>query len=169
MGIFDAAVDILSGIGDVAVKVAPIIQDFRNQELSRDLAKLRARQPQIFQLPRQPSQFPGQFAQTTLPQGFGGSFMAAPFVTQAGLLDPLERRLPDVPGVDLGPQGSARLFSPFLPTMAGARAQTFIAVNPISQALTWFKPAGRPILWSGDLSACKRVKRVAARARRSSR
>lgn len=57
--------------------------------------------------------------------------------------------------------------SPFRPTMAGARAQPFMMCNPVTGALTWFKPAGRPILFSGDLSACKRVEKVARRARRA--
>lgn len=79
----------------------------------------------------------------------------------------------DLPFIDIVGQGGggtlARLTSPFVPTMAGARAQPFIANNPVTGALTWFKPAGRPILWSGDLTACKRVAKIASRARRSTR
>jgi hypothetical protein len=79
----------------------------------------------------------------------------------------------DVPGLDIVRQGGAgqlaKLTSPFVPTMAGARAQPFIASNPVTGATTWFKPAGRPILWSGDLTACKRVGKIAARARRAKR
>jgi hypothetical protein len=54
----------------------------------------------------------------------------------------------------------------FRPTMAGARAQFFRTQNPATGQDTWFRPAGRPILWSGDLTACKRVKKVARRAAR---
>lgn len=54
----------------------------------------------------------------------------------------------------------------FRPTMAGARAQFFRTPNPATGQDTWFRPAGRPILWSGDLTACKRVKKVARRAAR---
>jgi hypothetical protein len=50
--------------------------------------------------------------------------------------------------------------------MAGARAQFFRTQNPVTGQDTWFRPAGRPILWSGDLTACKRVKKVARRAAR---
>lgn len=79
----------------------------------------------------------------------------------------------DLPFIDVVPQGGgsqlAKLTSPFVPTMAGARAQAFIASNPMTGALTWFKPAGKPILWSGDLTACKRVSRIARRARTASR
>lgn len=55
----------------------------------------------------------------------------------------------------------------FRQTMAGARAMFFRAPNPVTGQDTWFRPAGRPILWSGDLRACKRVNKVARRARRS--
>jgi len=79
----------------------------------------------------------------------------------------------DLPFIDIVPQGGAgqlsRLSSPFVPTMAGARAQAFVAPNPVTGATTWFKPAGKPILWSGDLTACRRVGRIAARARRAKR
>jgi hypothetical protein len=54
----------------------------------------------------------------------------------------------------------------FRATMAGARAQFFRVPNPVTGQDTWFRPAGRPILWSGDLTACKRVKKVARRAAR---
>ena len=79
----------------------------------------------------------------------------------------------DLPFIDIVGQGGggtlAKLTSPFVPTMAGARAQPFIAPNPVTGATTWFKPAGKPILWSGDLTACRRVGKIAARARRSKR
>jgi len=54
----------------------------------------------------------------------------------------------------------------FRPTMAGARAQFFRIPNPASGQDTWFRPAGKPLLWSGDLTACKRVKKVARKAAR---
>ncbi len=54
----------------------------------------------------------------------------------------------------------------FRPTMAGARAQFFRTQNPATGQDTWFRPAGRPLLWSGDLTACKRVKKIARRASR---
>jgi len=77
----------------------------------------------------------------------------------------------DIPFVDVVPQGGgaslSALTTPYVRTMAGARAQPFVSANPVTGRLTWFKPAGRPILWSGDLTACKRVGRIAARARRS--
>lgn len=78
----------------------------------------------------------------------------------------------DVPGIDIMSQGSgacmAGLTSPFGPSGGrGARAKTHVQCDPITGKPIWFKPAGRPILWSGDLSACKRVRKVASRARRA--
>lgn len=119
-----------------------------------------------FRQPQPLSVLPGGAMVPTLPAA--GGFQLAGF---------------DIPGVDLvnpfapqgtGPsiqaiqQGGGAMSSlPFRPTMAGARASTFVVPNPVTGAPTWFKPAGRPILWSGDLSACKRVTKVARRARRA--
>ena len=62
---------------------------------------------------------------------------------------------------------SVMMRSPFRPTMAGAAAQIFVAENPVSGKATWFGPLGRPILWSRDLTTCKRVRKIGARARRA--
>lgn len=69
----------------------------------------------------------------------------------------------DARAVAVSPGGGTPMFRP---TMAGYRAQTFRAQNPVTGQDVYFKPAGRPILWSSDLSACKRVKKVARRAAR---
>jgi len=106
---------------------------------------------------------PGGFSQ------FGGGGMPAFQSTRGGF----QNVGLDLPFIDIVGQGGgqqlARLTSPFVPTMAGARAQAFIAQNPVTGASTWFKPAGKPILWSGDLTACNRVSKIAKRARRSTR
>jgi hypothetical protein len=70
------------------------------------------------------------------------------------------------------PSGGA--CAPSAPFKAGcngatAVATTFMVCNPVSGKQTWFKPAGRPILWSSDLAACKRVGKVASKARRVKR
>lgn len=63
--------------------------------------------------------------------------------------------------------GGACPTSPFAqPSAGGVRATTFVAAHPVTGKAVWFRPAGRPILWSSDLSACRRVKRIAGRARR---
>ena len=78
----------------------------------------------------------------------------------------------DMPFMDVMPQGAERcmagLTSPFAPSGGrGARAKTHVKCDPITGRAVWFKPAGRPLLWSGDLSACKRVRKIASRARRA--
>lgn len=62
--------------------------------------------------------------------------------------------------------GGACPTKPFTSGGSSARATTFVTANPVTGKATWFKPAGRPILWSGDLSACRRVRKVAGKARR---
>ena len=77
----------------------------------------------------------------------------------------------DLPFLDVVSQGGGSqlqaMTTPWRRTMAGAAPQPFISQNPVTGRTTWFKPAGRPILWSGDLTACKRVGRIATRARRA--
>jgi len=50
----------------------------------------------------------------------------------------------------------------------GARAVPFVAVNPVSGRPVWFGPLGMPLLWSGDLRAVRRVRKIAGRAARFS-
>jgi len=51
--------------------------------------------------------------------------------------------------------------------MSARPVSMFMVPNPVTGKPTFFKHAGRPILFSGDLRACKTVNRIAARARRS--
>ena len=44
--------------------------------------------------------------------------------------------------------------------------RTFEIMNPSTGRTVFYRNMGRPILWSGDLSACKRVNKAASRARR---
>lgn len=56
----------------------------------------------------------------------------------------------------------------FQATMGGVRVKSTVLLrHPITGAPVFFKHAGRPILFSGDLRTCKRVNKIAARARRS--
>lgn len=72
-----------------------------------------------------------------------------------------------IPYMDIAPQGGSAIFEPFITGGgSGARSHPFIAINPNSGAQVWFKPAGRPVLWSGDLATCRRVNRIARRVRR---
>jgi hypothetical protein len=55
----------------------------------------------------------------------------------------------------------------FRATAAGASPISLVMLpNPVTGKPTFFKHAGRPILFSGDLTAAKRVNKLASRARR---
>lgn len=49
---------------------------------------------------------------------------------------------------------------------AASAAPSFFATQDAGGRLKWYRSAGRPILWSGDLAAARRVSKVAARASR---
>lgn len=70
-------------------------------------------------------------------------------------------------GAMAGGAASGSLFEPYRSTLNGAAAQKFIGINPVSGRATWFGPLGKPVLWTGDLRAVRRVRRIAGRARRS--
>lgn len=54
------------------------------------------------------------------------------------------------------------------PMAAGVRMASEVHVlNPANGRMVTYKNMGRPVLYSGDISAAKRVKKVAARARRA--
>jgi hypothetical protein len=75
-----------------------------------------------------------------------------------------------LPYVDIVPEAQAQgynsLTSAFAPTIAGYRAKLHVLPNPRTGRPVWFRPVGQPILFSGDVATVKRVKRIAARARR---
>jgi len=88
---------------------------------------------------------------------FGGDM---PFHTQA------------LPGGFASPVAAGnRIFTPHQNLVTGAvtvrAAREVQFMNPITGKIVTYLNAGRPLLWSGDLSACKRVNRIAARAKRS--
>jgi len=62
--------------------------------------------------------------------------------------------------------GACPTSAPFRAGRVGANPSTFVVPNPVTGAPTWFKPAGRPLLWSGDLRAAKTVRRIARLAKR---
>ena len=67
-------------------------------------------------------------------------------------------------GIAAGGIGCPSLFS--APGTSARPISMFMVPNPVTGKPTFFKHAGRPILFSGDLRACKVVNRIAARARR---
>jgi len=123
---------------------------------------------------------PGGFNVPAFPTAVQASFPPSPFTTAnpffqtAGFAGAGAALLRQIPGILGGAAGGALVAGagggggtpPFRATMAGARAQFFRTENPVTGQDTWFRPAGRPLLWSGDLTACKRVNKIARRARR---
>ena len=75
----------------------------------------------------------------------------------------------DLPFVDIVPQGGGAASTLFRrPGMMGMRPRSLVMVpNPVTGKPTFFRHVGQPILFSGDLRAAKRVRKVAARARKS--
>jgi len=63
------------------------------------------------------------------------------------------------------PEGSAQVPGLFR-TAERAVAQPFEVPNPITGRLIYYAPRGRPILFSGDFAACRRVQRVSAMSAR---
>jgi len=77
--------------------------------------------------------------------------------------------LPELPFIDVLPQG-ARAGCPqlFQPTRSSVRPIPLVMVpNPVTGAPTFYKHAGRPLLFAGDLRAAKMVDKLARKARRS--
>ena len=75
----------------------------------------------------------------------------------------------DIPGIDLQLPFRPDEGQFFRPTATSIRPVSLIQVtHPQTGAPVFFKHAGRPILFSGDLRAAKMVHRLARRARRAS-
>jgi len=110
-----------------------------------------------------PPTLPDIFPRGIFPSAAGGPTMpAAPssrteMVPGAGVL-----QIPSTAGFA---GGCPSLFS--AGGMSARPVSMFMVPNPVTGKPTFFKHAGRPILFSGDLRACKTVNKIAARARRS--
>jgi hypothetical protein len=104
---------------------------------------------------------PNSWFSPVVPGGMPGGF---PFPTVPGSPYPVGS------GAGQMAPGGACATTPFRPGASlSARAVPFMLPNPLSGQPVWFLPAGRPLLWSGDLRACKRVSKIAGRAARFSR
>ena len=56
----------------------------------------------------------------------------------------------------------------FRRTAEGLRFRSLVEFqNPLTGRRAWYRNVGRPILFSGDMRACKRVRKVASRARQA--
>jgi len=49
------------------------------------------------------------------------------------------------------------------PIPGSCRPKAHVKVNPCTGSGTWFVPRGKPLVFSGDMAACRRVDRVAKR------
>lgn len=107
----------------------------------------------------------------------GGSVMAAALALPGGAA--ILRQLPGIIGGALGGAlfgggGGGAVDLPFggqffTPTMQGVRARALVRItNPATGSDVWFRNVGRPILFAGDFATVKRVRKVAALARRRS-
>ncbi len=69
-------------------------------------------------------------------------------------------------GQAMTPQGAVcpTLFRPGMAALVPVRS--FHITNPSTGKEVWYRNVGQPILFSGDLTVCKRVEKVARRARR---
>ena len=133
-------------------QVPNIFQDVPFAQTFTDL--IRAGVP-----PTLPAIFPtGIFAPPTQPGGFQAMppFVSSKLEAGGGVL-----ALPSTAGFA---GGCPSLFS--AGGMSARPISMFMVPNPVTGKPTFFKHAGRPILFSGDLRACKTVNRIAARARR---
>lgn len=161
----------VQGISDVAQALAPGIEAGVQAALAVQ---------QVIGGPQQPFVAPG--GGLTLPQ------ISALQVQQAGLPLLLGSGLAGLGGSLLGqgslgglatglaetllPKGLEAAFGLggtqfFKPNIGGFRARhTIEADNPITGKRSFWVNRGRPMLWSGDLGACKRVARAASKARR---
>lgn len=125
---------------------------------------------------RQPTRFPTGFPQTrpqariAMPHFPGDPFQ----VTQASG-SPFARTADffDLPGIDLQLPFTADARTGGTPFFHGAgqvgqRPRSLIMqLNPSTGTPTFFRHAGRPIMFSGDRTLCKRIDKIARRAGRS--
>lgn len=116
----------------------------------------------------------GEMMGVTAP--YGGEMMSAVALPGGALIGSVLRQIPGVlGGAALGMQysGGQSLDLPyggtiFRQTSAGLRARSLVeVVNPITGKKSWYRNVGRPILFSGDLRSCRRVRKIAGRARRA--
>ena len=191
MGFFDsmkgAGRALLGGIGDVFEQVAPALAQIGVQRLAQEILPTARGGGTVFApspvgLPpiRPTGIIPGPtgfgmqpIAAVPRPTTLGGgpTMGAAPGFQQAGVIPGFLGGLgggliPQIPGLFGAPDPSS-FFRTGVPM---ARPISELSqVNPVTGRTHVWKHMGRPVLFSGDLATCKRVRKIAARARTSSR
>lgn len=153
---------------DVPFTITPAVAEGFGDFFSTGLRvaeRFLAPKPQQVQFdPRQ--QFDPRFQQASLAGpllGGAGRLLQRPLVAGAaggalgqGLLEGFENLFGGASTLD-----DAAAFTDPIP--GSCRPKTHLKVNPCTGKSVWFTPRGRPLVFSGDLSACKRVDRVAKR------
>jgi hypothetical protein len=92
--------------------------------------------------------------------GSGGSILAGAGAGLAGLLGLGPDMLPG--GLE---EGGTGMFGPdlFAPTAASSRQRMIHAEHPTSGEMVYWRPVGRPVLFSGDLQLLKRTRKTIGR------
>lgn len=138
-------------------------------------------QPRSIPFPERPVTVPGFTAGDPLGERWtGGGQMSAVALPGGALIGSILRQIPGVLGgaalgtmygPDVGGQSLADMpygGMMFRRAPEGLRAKSLVeVVNPYTMKKSWYRNVGRPILFSGDLRACKRVRKIAGRARRA--
>lgn len=143
---------LLGDIGRFAETIGTILQDPFGTQAPVGL-------PQQFPTQTRPTTFGGFDPNRGLAFQFADQFFGSPGGT------PVPQEAPSVPQtvVSGDPSRCPQLFQPGMPTVRPL--PLIMATNPVNGKITFWKHAGRPILFSGDLATCKRVAKIARRAR----
>jgi hypothetical protein len=93
----------------------------------------------------------------------GGLQLASQLVGQRPSQLPIPGPLGGITLPGYVPEGSVQVPGLFQ-TRERAVAQPFEVMNPVTGRLVYYAPRGRPVLFSGDYAACRRVRHVAGAA-----
>lgn len=155
-------------LGGAPVPIHAAIGQFLKDTATVTLEGLVAQAPQIISAvlgPAQPIATTQPVGPIGLPPLTSGGF--APVSAPIALPGGARTAGFDIPGIDIVPQGAVCI-SP-RPTGSfrlPSRVDVPVPQRDGTMRFTTFKNMGRPILWSGDLAAVKRVRRVASKAKR---
>lgn len=168
MGLLGSIAKAAKGASDIAVALAPGIEAGVEAAAAITGAITPVQQaafPLVAAGPLAVTPYVAPGGALTLPQA-SALTVGAIGAQQAGLLGELgEVLLPKglEPYLGLGGDVSS---DAFIPTGGRYRPSTTIEMqNPLTGKTHYWRHLGRPVLWSSDYAACKRVKKVASKAR----
>ena len=106
------------------------------------------------------------FPEFSIGGGAMPSVQIMPVGQQAAMVvQPQQGSFLDFPGLISPLLGGGSALSVSSPWTNAGTPRVYMTTSPKGTPV-WFRPAGRPVLFSGDFQACRRVRKVAARARR---